>query len=80
MDNVYTSPVMLILLKNQKVYSRGTVRKNFRMVPHRIVWMKKEAEDAGRGALKENNVWLLNWMENEAMGIEDHRGGTSTIG
>jgi hypothetical protein len=58
MDNYNTSPAVLILLKNQKVYARGTVRKNRWMVPPFIVWTKKEAEDAGSGAL----IWAVNTL------------------
>jgi hypothetical protein len=52
MDNFYTSPAVLILLNNQKVYACGTVRKNRWMVPKCIVWTKKEAKYAGRGGLQ----------------------------
>jgi hypothetical protein len=58
MDNVYTLPGVLILLKNQKLYSRGTVLNNSRMAPQCIVWMKKEAEDAVRGSLR----WAVNTL------------------
>jgi hypothetical protein len=58
MDNSYTSPDVLILLKNQKVYARGKVRNNRRMVPQCIVWTKKEAEDAVRGSLR----WAVNTL------------------
>jgi hypothetical protein len=54
----YTSPTVLILLKNQKVYARGTVQKNLRMVPQCIVWTKKEAEDAVCGSLR----WAVNTL------------------
>jgi hypothetical protein len=37
MDNFYTSPVVLILLLNQKVLTQVTVRKNRHMVPECII-------------------------------------------
>jgi hypothetical protein len=58
MDIFYTSPAVLILLVNQKVYARRTVRNNHRMVTQCIVWMKKEAEDAVRGYLR----WAVNTL------------------
>jgi hypothetical protein len=57
-DNFYTLPAVLILLLNQKVFARGTVRKNRRMVPECIIYTKTEAEKAGRGALK----WAVNLL------------------
>jgi hypothetical protein len=42
MDNYYTSPVVLILLRNRGIYTRGTVKKNPRMVPSQIVLTKAE--------------------------------------
>jgi hypothetical protein len=61
MDVFYTSPAVLILLKNQKVYAHGTVWKNHRMVPQCICWTKKEEEDAARGSLR--------WAGNTLTGI-----------
>jgi hypothetical protein len=58
MDNFYTSPEVLILLLNQKVFAWGTVRKNHRMVPECIIYTTTEAEKAGRGALK----WAVNLL------------------
>jgi hypothetical protein len=37
MENYYTSPVVLILLRNRGIYAIGTVKKNRRMVPSQIV-------------------------------------------
>jgi hypothetical protein len=56
MDNFYTPPTALIILLKHKVFARGTVRKNLRMVPESIIFTKTEAEKAGRGALK----WAVN--------------------
>jgi hypothetical protein len=58
MDIFNTSPAVMILIKNCKVYDRGTVCKNRWMVPKCIIWMKREAEDDGRGAL----WWAVNLL------------------
>jgi hypothetical protein len=42
MENYYTSPAVLILLRNCGIYARGTVKKNRRMVPSQIVLKKAE--------------------------------------
>jgi hypothetical protein len=42
MDNYYTSPAVLILLRNRGIYASGTVKKNRRMVPSQIVITKAE--------------------------------------
>jgi hypothetical protein len=58
MDNFYTSHAVLILLLNQKVFARRTVRKNYHMVPECIIYTKTEVEKAGRGTLK----WAVNLL------------------
>jgi hypothetical protein len=40
MDNYYTSPTVLILLRNRGIYARGTVKKNRRMVPSKNMLTK----------------------------------------
>jgi hypothetical protein len=52
------SHAVLILLVNQKVFARGTVINNRRMVPECIIYTKTKAEKAGRGALK----WAVNLL------------------
>jgi hypothetical protein len=58
MDNFYTPPAVLILLLNQKLFARGTVRKNRRMVLECIIYTKTEAKKARHSALK----WPVNLL------------------
>jgi hypothetical protein len=44
MDNYYTSPAVLILLRNYGFYARGTVKKNRRMVPSQIALTRAESK------------------------------------
>jgi hypothetical protein len=61
MDNLYTSPTVLILLLNHKVFPQGTVRKNRYMVTQCIIYTKTESENTGRV--------LLEWAVNLLTGI-----------
>jgi hypothetical protein len=58
MDYFYTPPEVLILLLNQKLFSRGTVQKNRCMVHASIIYTKTEAEKVGRGTLR----WAVNLL------------------
>jgi hypothetical protein len=49
MDNYYTSPAILILLRNRGIYARGTAKKNRRMVTSQILLTKADCKKSDDG-------------------------------
>jgi hypothetical protein len=52
MDNYYTSPAILILLRNRGIYARGTVKKNRHMVPSQILLTKVDCKKSADGYIQ----------------------------
>jgi hypothetical protein len=52
MENYYTSPAILILLRNRGIYTRGTVKKKRRMVPSQILLTKADCKKLADGYVR----------------------------
>jgi hypothetical protein len=68
MDNYYTSPAVLILLRNRSIYARGDVEKNRRMVPSQIVLPKAEIKRVPGGYVR---MGVCEFVKMQAFGWND---------
>jgi hypothetical protein len=84
MENFYTSPAVLILLPNQKVFARRNFINNHRMVPECIIYTKTEADKAGRGALKWavnllSGIYAFGWSDGKPIHMLSTAGGSDQL-
>ena len=68
MDNLYSSPLVFIKLKEMSLYARGTVRLNRKYLPRFIKYMKKDMTKLPRGSYqfavnKEYNMSMHCWHD-----------------
>ena len=68
MDNLYSSPLVFIKLKEMSLYARGTVRLNRKYLPKFIKYMRKDMAKLPRGSYqfavnKEYNMSMHCWHD-----------------
>ena len=74
MDNLYSSPLVFIKLKEMSLYARGTVRLNRKYLPRFIKYLRKDMRKLPRGSYQfavnnEYNMSMHCWHDNNPVHV-----------
>jgi hypothetical protein len=72
MDNYFMTTNLAIQLLQQKVYCRGTIRSNRRLLPKSVLFNKNEVRSLPRGTTRmavnrEHHLQAIGWIDNTAV-------------
>jgi hypothetical protein len=72
MDNYFTTANLAINLLQRKVYCRGTIRSNRRLLPKSVLFNKSEVKALPRGTTRmavnrEHHLQAIGWIDNTAV-------------
>jgi Transposase IS4 len=80
-DCYYTSPELMLELRKQGLYARGTCMTNRRMFPKAVIFTEAEARREKRGTSclavnKENNLVAIGWIDGNPVHLITTADGT----